>query len=164
MSRQTSRPRLRGTALVVGVVVLVAPLADAQTIADYSHAQRVALENAMTQAAARSAGVAGPAPAVAAAAGASSVPVAAPIRQTLPAPAPTPEIQVSGVFAAGGGAVAEVVVNSTPYLLASGEQVPGTPWEVRLVAVDRVVLGRRGAANAVDAAGGLRVFALPTLR
>jgi hypothetical protein len=143
-------------------LAIVAPLADAQTIADYSHAQRVALETAMTQAAARSAGLAAPAPTAAASASVSPASASAPTRPTLLSP--TPDIQVSGVFASGTGAVAEVVVNSTPYLLASGERVPGTAWDVRLIAVDRVVLGRHGSATSFDAAGGLRVFALPTLR
>jgi hypothetical protein len=146
----------------VSVLALVTSLAGAQTIADYSHAQRLALESAMTQAAARSAGMGAPAPAVAASV--AVAPASTAVHAASPPPAPVAEVQVSGVFASSGGVVAEVVVNSTPYLLEPGERVPGTPWEVRSVAVDRVVLGRRGSEGARDAGSGLRVFALPALR
>ena len=160
---------------------LAASPAAAQTIADYSRVQRALLENAMTQAAARSAGAASsapsPAPAPAAAAAAAAVavaaavaaataaasPVPAPVRltQALLAPAP-PSVQVSGVFAAGGGALAEIVVNATPYLLATGDGVPGTTWQVESVAIDRVVLARRpGALANGEAAAWRKVFPLP---
>lgn len=161
MSRHASRflPRVAGILAAVAPLA-VAPLAGGQTIADYSRAQRVALESAMTQAAARSAGLGAPTPAVAASVATPAV--------TLPAhatsPRPVPDVQVSGVFASKAGAVAEVVVNGTPYLLESGERVPGTAWEMRLVAVDRVVLARHGGASSLDATGELRVFALPALR
>jgi len=151
---------------------LAASPAAAQTIADYSRVQRALLENAMTQAAARSAGAASsapsPAPAAAAAAAATAAasPVPAPVRltQALLAPAP-PSVQVSGVFAAGGGALAEIVVNATPYLLATGDGVPGTTWQVESVAIDRVVLARRpGALANGEAAAWRKVFPLPAWR
>jgi hypothetical protein len=162
MSRHADRflPGHRG--LVACVLAWLAPLAGAQTIADYSRAQRAALETAMTQAAARSAGLGAPAPAIVASApAASSAPVSG---HAVQLPPPTPDIRVSGVFASSAGAIAEVVVNSTPYLLGSGERVPGTPWDVHQVSVDRVVLARHGSGSAIDASGGLQVFALPTLR
>ena len=162
MSRHASRLSPRGACTIGGVLALVNSLAGAQTIADYSHAQRLALESAMTQAAARSAGLGAPPPA--AAASVAVAPASTPVRAALPLPAPAPDVQVSGVFASSGSAVAEVVVNSTPYLLEPGERVPGTSWEVRMVAVDRVVLGRRGGEAAHDTGAGLRVFALPALR
>ena len=160
MSRHASRCGSLVIGLGLAVLALDASLADAQTIADFSRAQRVALESAMTQAAARSAGSVAPSPA--ASATSSPPPASAPLHSMSPPPAP--DVQVSGVFASSSGAVAEVIVNSTPYLLSSGEHVPGTAWDVRLVGVDRVVLGRRGIASAADASGGQRVFALPTLR
>ena len=162
MSRHTDRFLLRRGGLVAGVLALLAPLAGAQTIADYSRAQRAALENAMTQAAARSAGLGAAAAAVAASAPAAPSAPASAHAASLPPPAP--DIRVSGVFASSVGAIAEVVVNSTPYLLGSGERVPGTAWDVRQVSVDRVVLARHGGAAGLDASGGLQVFALPTLR
>ena len=160
MSRHASRFPARRIGVAVGLLATLAPLARAQTIADYSHAQRLALESAMAQAAARSAGLVAPAPAAPGSAALPSAP--APVHAALSPP--VPDVQVSGVFASRASVVAEVVVNSTPYLLQSGERVPGTAWEVRLVAVDRVVLARHGTEAAHDAGGGLRVFALPAVR
>ena len=142
------------------VLALVASEPNAQTIADYSRAQRALLESVMSQAAARSAGMAASAPAVGASA---PVAAAAPMpRMTMPVMPPA--VQVSGVFASRDGAVAEVVVNATAYLLAVGQGVPGTPWHVEAIAVDRVVLGRPGNAGGADADGARRVFPLPALR
>ncbi len=141
--------------------VFLAYPASAQTIADYSRAQRSLLESAMTQAAARSAGLGAPAPGAAASA------VAKP-----PLPAPrvaaasvVPAVQVGGVFASSAGAVAEVVVNATAYLLGAGQGVPGTPWHVESIAIDRVVLSRREVqGHATDAESARKVFPLPALR
>jgi hypothetical protein len=160
MSRHASRFLPRGVGLVAGVLTFAAPPAFAQTIADYSRAQRAALEGAMAQAAARSAGLGAPVPAVAASVAASPAP--APAHAAMPLPAP--DLQVSGAFASSRGAVAEVVVDGTAYLLEVGERVPGTAWEVRLVAFDRVVLARLGSAASSEPSGGQRVFALPALR
>ena len=147
-------------ALTSCVLALVALVAGAQTIADYSRAQRALLESAMSQSAARSAGMAASAPAVGA-----SAPVAAAVPMPHPsAPVLPPAVQVSGVFSSRDGAVAEVVVNATAYLLATGQGVPGTPWHVEAIAVDRVVLGRQGNAGGADADGARRIFPLPALR
>lgn len=162
MSRHASRSLSRGLRCAAGLLAIVGPLSRAQTIADYSRAQRAVLESAMTQAAARSAGLAVAVPAAAASAPAPAASVPAPLHAALTPPAPS--LEVSGVFASSAGTLAEVVVNSTPYLLEAGERVPGTAWEVRVVAVDRVVLGRPGGGAAADAGAGLRVFALPALR
>ena len=159
MSRLARRPLASFRGPMSCVLALVAPLIDAQTIADYSRAQRALLESTMSQAAARSAGLAASAPAVAAPASvAASAP---PPRMAMPAMAPA--VQVSGVFASRGGAVAEVVVNATAYLLGAGQGVPGTVWHVETVAIDRVVLGRQGGTGAIDAEGARRIFALPAL-
>jgi hypothetical protein len=160
MSRHAKRPLALFEASMACVLTLVAPLAGAQTIADYSRAQRALLESTMSQAAARSAGMAASAPAVVAS---TSVAALAPVpRMTMPAPVPA--VQVSGVFASRAGAVAEVVVNATAYLLGVGQGVPGTAWHVETIAIDRVVLGRPGGASATDADGARKVFPLPTLR
>ena len=146
-------------------LALLAPLAGAQTIADYSRAQRSVLENTMAQAAAHSAGLGASAPAVAATASvaAAVAPPAVASRQPLPALAPA--VQVSGVFFSSNGGVAEIVVNATPYLLGAGQGVPGTAWRVESIAVDRVVLGRQGSVVATaDAEGPRKVFPLPSLR
>jgi hypothetical protein len=141
------------------VLMLVVPLAGAQTIADYSRAQRAWLESAMSQAAARSAGLAASAPLLAAPA----VPAASAPARRIAMPAPAPAVQISGVFASGSVSVAEVMVNATSYLLGVGQGVPGTAWRVETIAIDKVVLGPLGGMAPTDAAGARRVFSLPAL-
>jgi hypothetical protein len=158
MSRHARRC---ATLLTLSALVWLGRPAGAQTIGDYSRAQRAVLENTMTQAAARSAGLGASAPAMAA----SSVagPTLLVSRMTLPASAPA--MQVSGVFASSVDSVAEVVVNATAYVLGAGQGVPGTSWRVESVAIDRVVLSRRDVGGAaVDPDGARKVFALPALR
>jgi type IV pilus biogenesis protein PilP len=146
------------------LLALHLPSAEAQTIADYSRAQRAMLENTMTQAAARSAGMgaSAPTPSLVAAAWAVAPPAAAAPHIALPTLAPT--VQVSGVFASRDGAIAEVVVNTTPYLLGAGQGVPGTGWHVEAIDIDRVVLSRHGTTvAAADAPAARKVFTLPAL-
>lgn len=162
MSRHIDGFLLRHVVLVLAALPLVAP---AQTIADYSRAQRAVLESTMAQAAARSAGLAASAPAVPALPTPSAP--AVPVPALLPDPrafaqAGAASVQVSGVFASAAGAVAEIDVEGTPYLLAAGQAVPGSGWRVESVAVDRVVLSRREPAGRVEPLR--RVFALPPLR
>ena len=162
MSRHAERSRALFRSALPCVLALATPFAGSQTIADYSRAQRTLLENTMTQAAARSAGIGASAPAIPA-----SMPsLPAPLSPRIPLPTTAPSVQVSGVFASRGGAVAEVVVNATAYLLGAGQGVPGTGWRIESIAVDRVVLSRHGGVAAVgaDAEGPRRVFALPALR
>jgi type IV pilus biogenesis protein PilP len=164
MSRHASRPGLRRVA--TGACFLLSVTGQAQTIADYSRAQRTVLENAMMQATARSAGLAASAPAVPAQAAPTPPPAVplpgggrAPLEQAVADP------RVSGVFASAAGATTEVCVNGTPYLLVAGQPVPGTPWRVESVAIDRVVLSRRDAPGGGVVSGSTRrVFALPPLR
>jgi len=143
------------------VLMLFASLAGAQTIADYSHAQRAWLESTMSQAAARSAGFAAPTPPTASAAAVSLAASAPAGRRAMAAPEPV--VQVSGVFAAAGGAVAQVMVDATSYLLGVGQGVPGTAWRVQAVAIDKVVLGRTGAGATRNPEGARKVFSLPAL-
>jgi len=161
MSRPTSRFPSRSLGCAAATLLIVTPWLHAQTIADYSRAQRAVLESAMTQSAERSAGSAAPASASAA----SMTAAAAPGRPAHSmAPSAAPSIDVSGVFSSSAGAIAEVLVNSTPYLLEAGERVPGTAWEVRAVGVDRVVLARLGTGVADDAGSRWRIFTLPAVR
>lgn len=141
------------------VLALVVPLAGAQTIADYSRAQSAWLESTMSQAAARSAGLGASAPAVVAATSPSAS-APAPRMTMLPT---APAVQVSGIFASRAGAVAEVVVNATAYLLGVGQDVPGTAWHVETIAVEKVVLGRPGAPGLTGTEGTRKVFPLPAL-
>ena len=158
MSRHARRC---ATLLALSALVWLGRPAGAQTIGDYSRAQRAVLENTMIQAAARSAGLGASAPAMAASSMAGP-PLLVP-RGNLPALGPA--MQVSGVFASSVDSVAEVVVNATAYLLGVGQGVPGTSWRVESVAIDRVVLSRRVVGGAaVDPDGARKVFALPALR
>ena len=124
------------------------PAPAAQTIADYSRAQRALLESTMTQAAARSAGLGASTPVrpprPPAAVRDRSPPCAA--RPSLPVPRRPCRSAASSRRAAAS--IAEVVVNATPYLLGAGQGVPGTAWRVESVAIDRVVLSRRGGVVA----------------
>ncbi len=139
--------------------------ARSQTIADYSRAQRAWLEASISQSAARSGGAGASAPgAVPSAPSTPTSLVPRPPRvETLASPS-LPVIQVSGVFQSATAGVAEVVVNATAYLLEPGQSVPGTSWRVDAVAVDRVVLTRRGVPGGADAEGARMVFALPAMR
>jgi hypothetical protein len=71
---------------------------------------------------------------------------------------------VSGVFSTGASSVAEIVVDATAYLLRAGQGVPGTAWHVESIAVDRVVLSRRGESSSAEVERALKVFSLPALR
>ena len=160
-----SLPARRFIALIVVLSLAGCDLARAQTIADYSRAQRAWLETTMSQSAARATGSAASMPAVQPSTlPAAAPPVPVPARLSSVSVAVAPAVQVSGVFKSGGMAVAEVVVNATAYLLEPGQPVPGTPWMVDAVAVDRVVLARHGNAVARDGDVARRVFSLPAMR
>ncbi len=145
-------------ALLALVVSTGAPVA-AQTIADYSHAQRAAIESAMVQSTMRYA--ASPvAPAVATPSSPSTV-----VRHGLYISADEPSVQVSGVFASAARTVVEIAVNGTPYILSAGQVVPGTSWQVDAIATDRVALIRtasrdRGPGERRDQR---RTYLLPSL-
>jgi hypothetical protein len=68
------------------------------------------------------------------------------------------------MFASRDGALAEIQVNGTAYLLGPAQAVPGTAWHVESIAVDRVVLARSGGAGTPGADGTRKVFPLPDLR
>ena len=155
-------PRHSGLVSLSWMLLLGHSMSQAQTISDYSHAQRILLELTMSQAAARSAGLGAPIPAGAASAVA---PVGSAPRVMPPSlPALAPGVQVSGVFASRASSMAEVVVDATAYLLQAGQGVPGTAWHVETIAVDRVVLRRRAGVASGDAGDAVKVFALPALR
>jgi hypothetical protein len=138
----------------------------AQTIADYSQAQRAWLQTAMTQSAARAAHTAPSAPSAPAAQGvAPAVPAPGPVPlRALPQLPRSPALHVSGVFSSGTVALAEILVDATAYLLEPGQSVPGTGWQVDVVAVDHVVLSQRGATVGAESGGARKVFSLPAMR
>jgi type IV pilus biogenesis protein PilP len=165
MSRHVSHLPASSGWFMAALLALLPPSVGAQTIADYSRAQRALLETTMAQAAARSAGMGPSAPGPATASSVAASPSMPAPHAPSPPPAPVPAVQVSGVFASSDGAIAEIVVNATPYLLGAGQGVPGTAWHVESIAIDRVVLSRHGSVVAAAGAQALRrVFALPTLR
>jgi len=128
--------------------------ARAQTIADYSRAQRAVMENTMSQAAARAAGLAASVPA----AGASAP-------NALPAAVPRPAAReprwpvpiVSGVFSSPRSVAVEVAVNGVAYLLVPGQGVPGTAWHVESVSAEQAVLRRLGGAEGAGSSEPLRM-------
>ena len=140
--------------------------APAQTIADYSRSQRGVIEAEIARNTAKAMNAASPPPAAplpstdASTRSLPSLPAAA---RALVPPDPSndaPRLVVSGVFVSKAKAVAEVLVEGVSYMLAAGQDVPGTSWRVQSVAVDRVVLtgaspkSRKGAVPT-------RVFNLP---
>ena len=132
----------------------------AQTIEDYSRAQRALLQATMAQAAARSAalGAAGASPSASAP---SSSPATAPL--TRPPEIPEPVVSVGGVFETPARIVAEIGVNGAVYLLARGQAVPGTPRRVEAVEVDRVVIVRPGTRHG-ESSQVVKAFSLPAPR
>jgi hypothetical protein len=75
-----------------------------------------------------------------------------------PPPTPTPEeppqadLTVTGVVLSLSVSLAEVVVDGSPFLLSSGQRVPGTRWSVSSVDVERVVLSTESRQRGVKPA------------
>jgi len=133
--------------------------ASAQTIADYSQAQRAVIQaeiarntaKAMAVSAASSAtppaaaAVPGPAPGgvPAAETGVSGRPgpaLSASGGEAPAGPSDPPSWRVSGVFLSSTRALAEIVVDGVAHWVGAGQAVPGTPWRVQSVAAQQVVL------------------------
>jgi|GEM_PF-922368 len=130
-------------AVVSGFIALVAPMqAQAQSIGDYSRAQRAVIESAIARSGTR--------PPVEL----PGLPPAPPGKESSPAPAlpplpppavkpPEPEgpdIAVTGVIISSTTVLTEVLVDGTPFLLSQGQRVPGTRWVVSRVDAHQVVL------------------------
>jgi type IV pilus biogenesis protein PilP len=148
-------------------LIVAATLTGAQSIGDYSRAQRALLEAGMVQAAARSMAMAasGAAPS---ASGASAAGYRAGLA-TLGRDEPVDSnVEVRGVFESRMRTFAEVSVGGTAYLLSSGQPVPGTGWFVKAVSADRVVLSRPGPGGGSTRDGRSaslqKTYALPALR
>jgi hypothetical protein len=155
------RPLIESSiAILVGA--MAAPVATSQSISDYSRAQRALIEAGMAQAAARV--VALGASGATSAASASSAPARVEVKRKVELP--EPQILVDGVFDGSARSLVELRVDGHPYLLSPGEAVPGTPWRVGAIAVDRVVLTRPGTAAGAARpapAATTRTYALPAL-
>lgn len=133
--------------LAIGTVIsLMCAASHAQTIGDYSRAQRAMIESNIARHAARPGGT-GPVdlpvlPPAAASAPAQTLPPALPSRPS----SVEPQVTVTGVIVTSTKALAEVWVDGVSYMLSAGQPVPGAPWTVSTVAAHRVVLsGGRGA-------------------
>jgi hypothetical protein len=117
--------------------------AHAQSIGDYSRAQRAVIESTIARSGVRPpvALPSLPAPALPANPG-----TAAPALPPLPPPAvkpaepPAPDITVTGVIFSPTLVLTEVLVDGTPFLLSQGQRVPGTRWLVSRVEAEQVVL------------------------
>jgi type IV pilus biogenesis protein PilP len=154
------RPLVEASIAVIASVIAMS--ATAQTIAEYSHAQRTLLEAGMAQAAARMAALG--ASSVEPAASAPSTPARALETRRMPS-AIDALIGVDGVFDAGARRLAEVSVGGCTFLLAAGQDVPGTAWHVEDITIDRVVLARQVtiAGEKHPSRITTRSFALPAL-
>jgi len=146
-------------AILAGALALPAA---SQSIADYSHAQRALLEASMAQAAARMAALGASSPGPAASVSTASPPAPEPRRA---AAAQEASIAVDGVFDGGQHRLAEVTVDGYPHLLAPGQAVPGTVWQVAEISVDRVILVRSAAPGTGTRSRSttMKTFALPAL-
>ena len=147
-------------------LILAATLSDAQSIGDYSRAQRALLEAAMAQASARSMAMAasGAAPSASAASAAGELAGLATRNRDEPV---DPLVEVRGVFESRLRTLAEVSVGGSAYLLSPGQLVPGTGWFVEAVSADRVVLSRSGQGGSKGdgpSASLRKTYALPALR
>ena len=145
--------------LAIGTLIsLTCAASHAQTIGDYSRAQRALIESNIARNAARH-GAAGPVELPVLPPAAASVPAQALSPALPPRPASVePQVTVTGVIVTSTKALAEVWVDGVSYMLTAGQPVPGAPWTVSAVAANRVVLsngrGARGSRTIVLASAG----------
>ena len=117
--------------------------AHAQSIGDYSRAQRAVIESAIARSGVRPPVELPSLPTPASPGREGAAPLALP---PLPPPAvkpaepPVPDIAVTGVIISPTAGLAEVLVDGTPFLVSRGQRVPGTRWLVSRVEADLVVL------------------------
>lgn len=136
--------------LVVGGVALPA---HAQSIGDYSRAQRVAIESAIARNGARTPvslpSLAAPLPPVTGSPPVGpAVPPPSPVAAAKPVEPAPPDLAVTGVFISASLILAEVVVEGAPFILSKGQRVPGTTWVVARVEAGKVVLTTEPGARA----------------
>jgi len=156
-------PRRARPWLVLGVLAGLCMAAPAQSIGDYSRAQRRWLEASMAENAQKTAAlsVAGPAASApgrpgghdpAPSAGPSGVLAATPNSVgTTAAPGPShaamPAVQALGVFVHASRAVAEIAVDGQPQWLTEGQALRGTIWQVAEISAERVRLERAAGSG-----------------
>ncbi len=137
--RRSATPWIGGLALVFSCAV------SAQTILDYSRAQRAVLEAEMAKNNAKALGGSSPAASSPGSPGRppQQSPVARPPVMDAPGPA---ALSVNGVIALSSRSVAEVQVSGVTHYLSQGDAVPGTPWRVSSLSPVRVILAQ-GTGN-----------------
>jgi hypothetical protein len=133
------------------------PQARAQSIGDYSRAQRAVIESAISRNGPRPpvelptlAPAKGPGPLKDA--GVPTGPPPSPPSIPKPAEPAQTDIAVTGVVLSSAVSLAEVVIDGAPFLLSSGQRVPGTRWSVSTVDADRVVLSGESRQRGVKPA------------
>lgn len=146
MSR-TINCQVAGLAVVGCGLWLGLSTAAAQSISDYSRAQRAVLEADITRNTARAMGTGGAstpgAPPGAGAPGAAPVSSGAAV---MPPPMPRPSVPqergmvVNGVITLATRSMVDLRNDGVSHLLLPGDTVPGTPWVVSSISAQRVVL------------------------
>lgn len=133
------RLRQLAGAWMAGLGLVWSCAAPAQTILDYSRAQRAVLEAEIAKNNAKALG----GPSAAAPQGSTPGPVPQPpVRPSVMDMPGPPALAVNGVIALSSRSVAEVQVSGVTHYLSEGEAVPGTPWRVASVAPARVILAQ----------------------
>ena len=127
--------------------------AHAQTIAEYSAAQRAAIAAEIS----RLTKPPEPASAPESAKPVSATPLPVKVR------APEPDIRVAGLSLVRGRSFVEVTVDGRVHSLEPGSAVPGTPWRLRSADAQQVVLVRGGKGSAPRQVEQRRVFRLEPL-
>jgi hypothetical protein len=163
-------------ALVCAFLAWGFSLAQAQSIGDYSRAQRAVLESEMAKNIAKAMGASASTPGTAvlpamalrplmggpaattALSGMAPMPAVPPM-EAMPAArsaAPSDEIAISGVIVLASRAMAELQTGGNTFLLFVGDKVPGTPWVVQSIKADQVVLNSGRQSRTFNVAAGLR--------
>jgi hypothetical protein len=163
-------------ALVCALLAWGCSVAQAQSIGDYSRAQRAVLESEMAKNIAKAMGASTSTPGTAVLPAMAPRPLmGAPVATTaLPGMAPMPaatsmeampevrsatpqnEIAISGVIVLASRAMAELQTGRDTFLLFVGDKVPGTPWVVQSIKADHVVLSSGRQSRTFTVAAGLR--------
>lgn len=145
---------------LIGAVIALSPLfAAAQTIQQYSDAQKQVIASEVS----KSYGSPTPAPAATAPAAPAADAAAPKIVPVAYIPPKAPTVQVAGVTHLQGRHIAEVIVDNTVHLVPQGVRVPGTKWIVREADISRVVLLQPRDPKVKRSKDVTRVINLPSI-
>lgn len=135
--------------LILGAALAAVPL-QAQTIGEYSRAQRAQIEASISRQTPSVVPLPTLAPSTAGAVAAVAAPAtgrspAVGLPSTVPSLEPAvPRLSVTGVIAFPDRRLAEVTYDGAAYLLGAGETVPGTTWTLKSVSASEVVMSMAG--------------------